>query len=87
MYLHIGKGNVIDISEIIGIFDLDITSQSHLTRKYLAGAEKNGIVINAAADEIPKSFIVCCDKKGGKKVYLSQMACSTLMKRFETELI
>ena len=87
MYLHIGKGNVIDISEIIGIFDLDITSQSHLTRKYLALAEKNGIVINAAADEIPKSFIVCCNEKGGKKVYLSQMACSTLMKRFETELI
>jgi len=87
MYLHIGKGNVIDISEIIGIFDLDITSQSHLTRKYLALCEKDGIVINAAGDEIPKSFIVCCGDKGSKKVYLSQMASSTLMKRFESELI
>ena len=57
MYLHLGKGTVINTDGIIGIFDLDITSQSHLTRKYLAMAEKSGLVINAAED-IPKSFVV-----------------------------
>ena len=36
MYLHLGKGTVVNTDEIIGIFDLDITSQSHLTRKYCA---------------------------------------------------
>ena len=42
MYLHLGKGRVVNTAEIIGIFDLDITSQSHITRKYLSMAEKAG---------------------------------------------
>mgnify|MGYP003297059337 CR=1 FL=1 len=79
MYLHLGKGTVIDEKEIIGIFDLDITSQSHLTRSYLAQAEKAGQVINAAED-IPKSFVVCCCK-GERRLYLSQMATATLLRR------
>lgn len=79
MYLHLGKGFVINTKEIIGIFDLDITSQSHLTRKYLSQAEKAGQVINTAED-IPKSFVITC-AEGERKVYLSQMASSTLLRR------
>ena len=85
MYLHLGKGTVVRTSEIIGIFDLDITSQSHLTRKYLNMAEKAGQVINAAED-IPKSFVVC-NYRGKKTVYLSQMACATLLKRAESGVL
>ena len=66
-------------SDIIGIFDLDNTSQSHITRKYLAAAEKNGQVISVAED-IPKSFVISNDGKN-TKVYLSQMATQTLYKR------
>lgn len=69
MYLHLGKGTVVNANTIIGIFDLDITSQSHLTRKYLNQAEKSGYVINAAED-IPKSFVVCSE--GEKKTGISQ---------------
>ena len=85
MYLHLGKGTVISKDEIVAIFDLDQTSQSHITRKYLAAAEKAGEVINAAED-IPKSFVVCADKKG-RRLYLSQMAPATLLKRAENEII
>ena len=81
MYLHLGKGTVIDDKGIIGIFDLDICSQSHLTRKYLTMAEKNGQVINAAED-IPKSFVVCREN-GRAAVYLSQMSAATLLRRAE----
>ena len=81
MYLHLGKGSVISTDEIIGIFDLDITSQSHLTRGFLAAAEKAGQVINAAED-IPKSFIAA-ECAGKRRVYLSQMAAATLLKRAE----
>ena len=79
MYLHLGKGTVVPEKTIVAIFDLDITSQSHLTRKYLAAAEKRGEVVNASED-IPKSFLVCAE--GGRHtVYLSQMNAATLLKR------
>ena len=79
MYLHLGGGTLVPEKSVVGVFDLDNTSQSHLTRKYLAAAEKSGQVINVAED-IPKSFVVCCDADG-MRVYLSQMATQTLLKR------
>ena len=85
MYLHLGKGTVVNKDEIIAIFDLDQTSQSHITRKYLAAAEKAGEVINAAED-IPKSFVVFSGKEGSR-LYLSQMAPATLLKRADSEII
>lgn len=85
MYLHLGKGTIVNTDDIIGIFDLDITSQSHLTRKYLSMAEKAGQVVNAA-DDIPKSFVVCAE--GERKIlYLSQMASATLLKRTEAGIL
>ena len=85
MYLHLGKGTVVKSGSIIGIFDLDITSQSHLTRKYLSAAEKAGQIVNAAED-IPKSFVVC--REGEQtRVYLSQMAAATLLRRAESGIL
>lgn len=80
MYLHLGRGSVIDTREIVGIFDLDNSSQSRITRAFLASAQKKGQIVNAAEDELPKSFIVTCDKSG-RRVYLSQMSAATLLKR------
>ena len=84
MYLHLGKGTVVPHRAIVAIFDLDITSQSHLTRAFLAAAEKRGEVVNAAED-IPKSFLVCCEG-GRRRVYLSQMNAATLLRRSEERL-
>ncbi len=80
-FLHLGKGTLVREDEVLGIFDLDITSQSHLTRKFLAMSEKAGQVVNAAED-IPKSFVLC-RRDGKTRVYLSQMASSTLLRRAE----
>jgi hypothetical protein len=85
MYLHLGKGVLVREESIVAIFDLDVTSQSHLTRKYLAAADKAGEVVNAAED-IPKSFLVCRED-GGQRVYLSQMSVSTLLRRAESGMI
>ena len=85
MYINIGKGTVLDEKDIVAIFDLDNSSQSHITRKYLAAADRAGQVVNAAED-IPKSFVVT-ERKGKKKLYLSQMAVSTLLKRAETKFM
>ena len=80
-YLHLGKGAVVRSDEIVGIFDLDITSQSHITRRFLAAAEKAGEV-ESASEDLPKSFVVCAGK-GGKRLILSQMNTATLLKRAE----
>ena len=85
MYLHLGKGTVVNTAEIVAIFDLDITSQSYLTRRYLSMAEKSGQVVNASED-IPKSFVVC--ECGGKRtLYLSQMSSATLLKRADADTV
>ena len=82
MYLHIGNDFVVKKSDIVAIFDLDNTSQSILTRKYLSRCEKEGRVINASGDELPKSFVVCA-YENSRKVYLSQLISSTLLRRSE----
>ena len=82
MYLHLGNEVVVRKQDILAVFDLDNTSQSHLTRKFLSAAEKAGEVGNAAGAELPKSFVVCTES-GRQTVYLSQLNSSTLLKRSE----
>ena len=45
MYLHLGQSVVVPHKEILGIFDLDNSSYSHLTRKFLERAEREGRVV------------------------------------------
>lgn len=80
MYLHLGQDKVVNMNEIIGIFDLDTSTVSKATRDYLAKAEKDGIVTNVCTD-LPKSFIVCKDRRDKVQVYISQISSSTLLKR------
>ena len=79
MYLSIGKTTVIPEDSILGIFDLDTSSQSFLTREFLAAAEKGGRVLNAAED-IPNSFVLC-EEKDSSRIYLSQSTSRTLYRR------
>ena len=83
MYLHLGNDVIIRKAEVLGVFDLDNTSQSRLTRAFLAEAERCGAVVNAAGTELPKSFLVC-QTETGQRVYLSQLNSSPLMKRSES---
>lgn len=79
MYIHLGNEIVVKEDEIIGIFDLETTTVSKHSRKFLEIAEKNKQVINVSY-ELPKSFIVT-DNKKQKKVYISQISTNTLQKR------
>lgn len=80
MYIHLGQGTVVKTSELVGIFDLDSTTVSKHTRKFLNEAEKKKQVITVSY-ELPKSFAVCKKKCGEQKIYISQLASSTLYKR------
>lgn len=85
MYLHLGFEKVIKSENIIGIFDLDNTTLQKSSRDYLAKAEKAGNIENVCED-LPKSFVVCSEN-GKRKIYITQISSSTILKRVNTGII
>ena len=77
MYINIGGDTLLPISDIIGVFDLENTSQSRITRDFLKNAEKEKKSENAVTD-IPHSFVVTREK-----VYIAQSTSQTLKKRID----
>lgn len=86
MFLHLGNTTVIHQDDIIGIFDLDNTTVSKITRDYLTRAEKGGRVVNVSM-ELPKSFIVCENENKEITVYICQISSSTLIKRAQSGVL
>ena len=84
MYLHIGNNQMLPERRIIGVFDLEITSQSKITASFLKRAEQEGVVVDACED-IPKSFLLCDHPYHRQIVYLSQLSSRTLMSRAEEQ--
>lgn len=82
MYLHLGQSVVVPFRDVIGVFDMDNTTSSLLTRKFLERAEKEGRVVDVSGD-LPKSFALCRGGNGPPTVYLSQLSSATLLKRVE----
>lgn len=81
MYLHLGQDTVVTGDEVVGIFDLETTTVSKITRDFLTGCEKRHEVVNVT-EELPKSFVLCSPKgKAGQTIYISQISTSTLQKR------
>ena len=80
MYLHLGKDVLVRAKDVIGIFDLETSTISQITRQYLSQAEKTGRVVNVSM-EMPKTFVVCCGEDGAVTVYISQISSATLRKR------
>jgi len=81
MYLHIGGNHVIDRRDIIGVFDIEKSTISNITRDYLRKQEKRGRVVTIVSD-MPKSFVVV-NKDDDIYVYLSSISPLTLKKRYE----
>lgn len=89
MYLHIGNGHTVRQKEVIGIFDLDTSTVSSVTRKYLSKMEKQGCAENVK-EEIPKSFVLlgkAGDTRGKTrrekeyKVYIAQLSSKAILGR------
>ena len=80
MYLHLGQDTVIKVDDIVGICDMETSTISNVTRDFLSNCQKSGKIINVSM-EMPKSFVLCCDKKKKKKVYITQISSTTLLKR------
>ena len=83
MYLHLGSNVSVPTADIIGIFDLDNTSTSAITRAFLRSAEEEGMVIDVG-EELPKSMVVCCPRGSWQRVYISPLNSATLLRGWKT---
>ena len=81
MYLHLGKGTVVNTADIIAIMDLESSSISPNTRQFLKVIEDEGCVRNVS-EEIPKTYIVC-EIDGQSVVYVTNISSKALAGRVE----
>ena len=81
MYVSIGSDFSVRDRCIIGIFDLDNSSTSKHTLRFLSEAEKRGEVIDVSGD-LPKSYVITAEF-GLMRVYLTQYNAAVLEKRLD----
>ena len=81
MYLHIGNGNSLKKKDIIGIFDLDTSTVSSVSKRFINSKQKEGSVEYDDSD-IPRSFVFA-ESDGKYKVILSRISTAGLRMRVE----
>ncbi len=82
MYLHLGQNVMVRNQDVIGVFDLDNTTWSFRTRRFLERAEQEGQV-TAVGDDLPRSFVLADDREGRPRVYLTPLSPAALSARAE----
>lgn len=80
MYIYLGGNIAVNSKSIVGVFDLDNTTVSKKTRDFLNVAEKQQRVIYTSYD-LPKTFVICNDKKRKNVVYITAVSAQTIRKR------
>ena len=60
MFIQIKKDKIMRLKDIIGVFDLDTSTVSGVTKSFLSKAEKNNKI--AGINILPKSFILTKEK-------------------------
>ena len=86
MYLHLGQSVMVKKESILGLFDLDNTTWSHRTRRFLEQAEREGRMV-VVGDDLPKSFVLCQEGEGPVTVYITQLNTATLLRRAESDSV
>ncbi len=84
MFLHVGNNKNIRLRSVVGIFDMDNATLSAVSRRFLSGKQKQGLV-ESAVEEIPKSFILYKDGEE-YKICFSQLSTSALKGRMRENL-
>lgn len=85
MYLHLGQNVLVRDQDVIGIFDLDNTTWSFRTRRFLDRAEREGRV-SALGDDLPRSFVLAEDREGRPTVYLTPLSPAALAARSSRDM-
>ena len=85
MYFHAGQDFVLNIRDVLGVFDLDTAGASRRTEEYFRKAEAEGAVVDLCAPgTLPKSFILT--DFPDETLYLSQLSPKVLKQRAETTI-
>ena len=84
MYLHLGQSVMLPEETIIGVFDLDNTTWSFRTRRFLDRAEAEGRVI-PVGDDLPRSFVLSQEGDGPALIHVTQLTTATLQRRAEDD--
>ena len=83
MYVEIGLNLSVREDQILGVFDLDNTSWSKHTRRFLKAAEDAGEIVEAT-DTLPKSFVLT-RQYGQNRVFLTKSNSAVLQKKISHE--
>lgn len=81
MYLHVGNKKSVRKKDIIGIFDLDTSTVSAITKRFIGKFERDGRVEYTDLD-LPRSFLLV-DEGDGYGVRLSRISTVGLKARAE----
>jgi hypothetical protein len=81
MYVHIGNGESVRDTDIIGIFDLDTSTISKITKRFISEKEKKGLVEYSDFD-LPRAFILTKSKKK-EKIILTRISSVGLKQRID----
>ena len=84
-YINVGGSTVLDKSQVLGIFDLDTSTVSQVTKNYINKMQKEG-KLNYGDSDLPRSFVVY-ENKEGQAVELSRISTSGLKLRTESSAI
>ena len=84
MYLHAGQDFIVNTRDIIGVFDLETSTdagqKAKLTDEFFPRAQNEGAVVDISG-AMPKSFILT--DFSGETVYISQLSTAALKRRAE----
>ena len=76
MFIDIGNDRILKTADVIAVFDLDNVSVGRATRLFLARAEKEKRIVNAAGNNLPRALLLT-----ENSAYLSFLNVSTILKR------
>ena len=79
-YVSLGENDTVFTDGLIGLFDIDNTTVSPITRDFLKKAEAKGC-LRSDQGVLPRSCAVYAGKTGMWAVYLSAINTATLKKR------
>lgn len=85
LYIHIGNNRVLKTKKIVGVFDMDTSTVSKISREFLENEEKNGRLISEF-DDLPRSFVIVSESKGSK-TYISSLNAAAINRRSKKKKI